>query len=98
MKARLMQQLERYGKVGFGVYLTLMVVTFLGSLFLIRAGVIEHLPGWLRNNLPADATTAIGAYALYKSMQIPRMALAVAITPFVARVLKRAPAPRSEAA
>jgi hypothetical protein len=98
MMARLKGQLHRYGKVGIGVYLVLMAVTFAGSFLLIRAGVVHHLPEWILSRLPADATSAIGAYALYKSMQLPRMAIAVAITPLVARLLGQVPSPSSEAA
>lgn len=98
MKAKLKNLFELYGRVGLGIYVVLCLVTFGGSFLLLRAGLQDLLPAAVLEYLPADGTTFIGAYALYKSMQIPRIAVALAITPVIARWLGRVPASTSEAA
>lgn len=98
LKARLANLLEVYGRVGMGVYGVLMLVTFAGSYFVLQAGLQDMLPASVLAWLPADATTFIGAYALYKGLQPPRIAAALVITPIIARWLGRVPAAPSTSA
>ena len=97
MKAKLKPLFERYGRVALGVYGTLMVSTFAGSYLVLQAGLHELLPDSVLAWLPADATSFVGAYALYKSLQPSRIAAAVVLTPIVARWLGRVPTPSEPA-
>lgn len=92
MKAKLKRLFELYGRVGLMVYGTLMVTTFLGSYFVLQAGLHQLLPESVLAWLPANATSFVGAYALYKSLQPSRIAAALVITPIVARWMGRVPA------
>lgn len=80
MKGKLEDLLARYGRVGIGVYVALCVITFAGSAIGLHFGVGPYLPSWLQGG-----GTAVGAYALYKALMVPRIAAAVVITPIVAR-------------
>lgn len=91
MKAKLKNLMDVYGRVGIGVYVALCVLTFGAAFLLLRVGLQDQFPAWLLAYLPADGTTLIGAYALYKAMQVPRIAVAVVITPIIARWLGRVP-------
>lgn len=97
MKAKLKNLMELYGRVGIGVYVSLCLLTFGGAFLLLRVGLQDQLPASILAFLPAGGTTLIGAYALYKAMQVPRIALAVLITPVIARWLGRVPAPPATA-
>lgn len=92
MRVKLKNLFELYGRVGFAVYGVLMVVTFLGSYLVLQAGLHELLPESVLAWLPADATSLVGAYALYKGLQPSRIAAALVITPVVAKWLGRVPA------
>ncbi|MFN7144507.1 MAG: FAM210A/B-like domain-containing protein [Myxococcota bacterium] len=98
MKAKLKNLMELYGRLGVGIYVALCLVTFGGAFVLLRAGLQDMLPPALLAYLPAEGTTFLGAYAIYKGLQLPRIALALAITPIVARWLGRAPEAAREAA
>jgi hypothetical protein len=91
MKTRLEALFARYGKVAFGVYLALCVVTFGGSAIGLHFGLGPHLPAWLQSG-----GTAVGAYALYKALMLPRIAAAAVITPVVARWIGRPPTEPAE--
>ena len=93
MKQRWKALLELYGRLALGVYVVLCAVSFVACFLLLRAGMHELLPGWMVEKLPATGTSAIGAYALYKVLMLPRVALALVITPVIARWVGRAPAP-----
>jgi hypothetical protein len=92
MRAKLKHLFELYGRVGLGVYGVLMVVTYLGSYLVLQAGLHRLLPESVLAWLPANATSFVGAYALYKGLQPSRIAAALVITPVVARWLGRVPA------
>ena len=109
MRDRLKNLLELYGRVGIGVYLVLMALTYVASVALLSFGMESALPDWARAWLPSETgdswlhnwmpgslvayiPSMVGGYFLYKGLQIPRIALALAITPVVARWLGRAPA------
>lgn len=92
MKTKLKNLMELYGRLGLAVYLVLCLVTFGAAFALLRAGLQEMLPAWILAYLPADGTTFLGAYALYKAMQVPRIAFALVVTPILARWLGYAPA------
>ncbi len=91
MKAKLKHLLQLYGRLGVGIYVGLCLLTFGASFVLLRAGLQDVLPAALIRYLPAEGTTWIGAYALYKGLQLPRIAVALAITPVIARWLGRVP-------
>ena len=95
-KNKLKNLMELYGRLGIGVYVVLCLVSFGAAFLLLRAGLEQMLPTWLLTYLPADGTTFIGAYALYKAMQVPRIAFAIAVTPIIARWLGRGPAAATE--
>jgi hypothetical protein len=61
------------------------MVTFLG---LLHFGFGESL-AWIHAYVPSGSTTVVGAYALTKLIQIPRIAFTVAFTPVLARWLGR---------
>lgn len=92
VKNKLKNLMDLYGRLGIAVYAVLMVVTFGACFLLLRAGLEQMLPAWLLAYLPADATTFLGAYALYKAMQVPRIAIALVVTPIIARMMGRVPA------
>ncbi|MDP2308656.1 MAG: DUF1279 domain-containing protein [Pseudomonadota bacterium] len=98
MKAKMKNLMDLYGRLGIAVYVVLCVVTFGVAFVLLRAGLQELLPAWILSYLPADGTTFIGAYALYKAMQLPRIALALLVTPIIARWLGRVPGASTESA
>lgn len=98
MKAKLKNLMELYGRLGIAIYVTLCVLTFGIAFMLLRAGLQDLLPTWILTYLPADGTTFLGAYALYKAMQVPRIAFAVLVTPIIARWLGRVPAASTESA
>jgi hypothetical protein len=98
MRARLKQLMDMYGRLAVGVYIAIYALTLAGFFLLLRAGLQHHLPDWLTTVLPAEGTTFVGAWAMAKVLQIPRIALALAVTPLVARLLGRVPAPQSESA
>ncbi|MDP2313745.1 MAG: DUF1279 domain-containing protein [Pseudomonadota bacterium] len=98
MKAKLTNLMELYGRLGIGIYVVLCVLTFGVAFALLRAGLQELMPAWVLAYLPTDGTTFIGAYAIYKALQLPRIALAVLVTPIIARWLGRGPAATTESA
>lgn len=98
MKTKLKNLMELYGRLGVAIYVALCVVTFGGAFVLLRAGLQDLLPPAILAYLPADGTTFLGAYAIYKGLQIPRIAIALAVTPMVARWLGRVPEAAREAA
>lgn len=92
MRSRFKNLMELYGRLGIFIYVGLCLVTFGVSFLLLRAGLQDVLPASVLAWLPTDGTTFVGAYALYKALQIPRIAVALAITPVIARWLGRVPA------
>lgn len=98
MKAKLKNLMALYGRLAITVYVVLCVLTFGGAFMLLRAGLQDLLPVWIGTYLPADGTTFLGAYALYKAVQLPRIGLALLVTPIIARWLGRVPAASTESA
>lgn len=86
MRSKLEGLLATYGRVGVGVYVALCVLTFGASALGLHLGLGPHLPAWLQGG-----GTAVGAYALYKALMVPRIAAALVITPVVARWVGRPP-------
>lgn len=98
MRARLKRMVDVYGRLAVGVYIAIYALTIATFFVLLRAGFQHHLPEWLTSVLPAEGTTFVGAWAMAKVLQIPRIMLALAITPLVAKMLGRAPVPQGESA
>jgi hypothetical protein len=83
-------QLESYGRLGLGVYFTLWAVNVAVFFVVLRLGLQDRVP-WVAEHIGTDGATLVGAWALGKLMMVPRIALAVAITPIVARWMGRTP-------
>jgi hypothetical protein len=96
MKTKLKNLMELYGRLGITIYVVLCLLTFGLAFMLLRFGLQDQLPAWILEYLPADGTTFLGAYALYKAMQVPRIAVAVLVTPIIARWLGQVPAASDE--
>jgi 4-amino-4-deoxy-L-arabinose transferase-like glycosyltransferase len=92
MKAKLQNLVETYGRRAFYLYVGICLVNF-GVVFgLLRAGMQDLFPASILAYLPAHSgATLIGAYAIYKAMQIPRIAFAVVVIPILTRWIWRAP-------
>ncbi len=89
MMQRTWEHVRRLGTLGVGVYLGTTCVSMLVFLPLLHFGLADRL-GPLQEWLPQGATTVVGAYALTKMIQVPRMLFTIAFTPLLARWLGRA--------
>ena len=98
MKVKLKNLVETYGRRALAFYVVLCVVNFALVFMLLRAGLQDLLPASVLAYLPAEGTTFIGAYAIYKAMQLPRIAFALLVIPFAARWLGRSPSAPAESA
>ena len=84
MQERLTQLLEEYGKVAFAVWALIAVLVFGGSALALHLGMdIQGAKG--------AAGTFAGAYLVYQVSKPLRWAAVVALTPLVARLLRRGP-------
>jgi len=93
MKAKLQNLVETYGRRAFYLYVGICLVNFGVVFALLRAGMQDLFPASILSYLPAHGgATLIGAYAIYKAMQIPRIAFAVVVIPILTRWIWRAPA------
>jgi hypothetical protein len=82
------ERLKALGPLGLGIFLCTYVVSMVTFSLALHFGLQERIP-WLGEHLPAGATTLLGAYALTKLLTLPRMALAIFLTPWVARLRAR---------
>ena len=82
LKARYQDVVEEYGKVALGTFVTIAATNFLTFWALINAGV--ELPG-----VVAGTGKFVAAFAAYKVFMPFRIGLAIVLTPFVARFLRR---------
>ncbi len=80
--------MARLGRLGLVVYLSTTCVSMITFLGLLHFGFGDSL-AWIHDYVPAGSTTVVGAYALTKLIQLPRIAFTVAFTPIVARWLGR---------
>ena len=92
MKAKLKNLVDVYGRRALLLYVALCAVNFTLVFVLLRAGLQDLLPASVLAYLPANGTTFLGAYAIYKAMQIPRIAFALVVIPVVARWIGPPPA------
>jgi hypothetical protein len=81
-------RMARLGQLGLAVYLSTTCISMITFLGLLHFGFGEKL-AWLNEHLPDGSTTVVGAYALTKIIQVPRIAFTVAFTPVLARWLGR---------
>ncbi|MFZ5475588.1 MAG: FAM210A/B-like domain-containing protein [Myxococcota bacterium] len=82
------QRLEQYGKLGFVVYFSIFFLTIGLFAAMLKLGFAERIP-WLASHA-GDGATLVAAYALTKLVQVPRIALTLAITPVIARRMGKA--------
>jgi hypothetical protein len=87
-------RLAQLGRLGLIVYLSTTCVSMVSFLCLLHFGLGERL-AWLDEHLPDGSGTIVGAYALTKLIQVPRIAFTVAFTPMLARWLGRETPPRA---
>ena len=82
LKTRLDDLLKEYGPVAIVIYLVLFVLTVAGFATAIRMGV--RMEG-----APAGASTLLAAWLLAKATQPVRILATLALTPLVARVVRK---------
>lgn len=82
MRDRVRRFLAEYGVVGIVVYLTIHLGVFLGAWAAIAAG-------WRPRGVAANASAVLGAYLVTSLTKVPRFAVTVVVTPFVARLWER---------
>lgn len=89
------QRIEQYGRVGLTIYLTIFGICLLSLYALLELGMADYIPAWLKDSPKfASAGTFAAAYILTKTLQPARIALTLAVTPFLARQLNlKLPAP-----
>jgi hypothetical protein len=84
MQERLIQLIEEYGKVAFAVWAVIAVLVFGGTALALQLGMdIQGAKG--------TAGTFAGAYLVYQLSKPLRWAAVAALTPLVARLLRRGP-------
>lgn len=91
MKAKFQKFFHTYGWVGLGVWYVIFLLTVTTVAGLVHLGVpLERL-----GETVATGGPWVAGYAVAKLLMAPRLALTLAITPFVARVVRRPPAEAS---
>lgn len=78
VRERVRRFLAEYGVVGVVVYLVIHAATFVGAWAAIRAG-------WHPRGTAGRAGAVMAAYLVTSVTKVPRLVLAMAATPFVAR-------------
>ncbi|MBF5045796.1 hypothetical protein FGE12_25535 [Aggregicoccus sp. 17bor-14] len=84
LKERFKLMLEEYGPLLLGVYLGLAALVFVGAALALRFGL--HVEG-----TAGTAGTLAGAWVILKLTQLVRIPVALALTPLLARLLRRKP-------
>ena len=84
LKARFKAKLEEYGPLLLYVYLSMSVLVFSGAVLALKLGL--EIGG-----TAGTAGTLLGAWGFLKLTQPVRVPAALALTPLVARLLRRAP-------
>ena len=82
MKQKISRLLAEYGVIALVLHYVIFGIVLVGSYFALRAG-------WSPTSTAGKAGTWGAAYIITKIVQIPRIALTVIMTPFVARVWER---------
>lgn len=82
IKARLQTLLVEYGSIALWVYFGIFAVVLFGCALALRFGVKVH-------GLAGTAGTWAGAYLATKLLQPIRILATVALTPFVASIMRR---------
>lgn len=86
--ARWKAELARYGWVGLGVHYVGGALFLVTIYVLLSMGFQDRIP-FLAEHIGEDAALLAGSYAAYKALMVPRLAVTVALTPLVARVVRR---------
>jgi hypothetical protein len=82
MRDRVRRFLAEYGVVGVVVYLAIHLAVFFGAWAAIEAG-------WRPRGVAAEVGAVVGAYLFTSLTKVPRFAVTVVVTPFVARAWER---------
>jgi hypothetical protein len=97
IKERFSVLLKEYGSVVFGVYFGIFFLCILAFSIAIKAGLGDTLAQRFGVELEGAGglgATLIGAWVVTKAIQLPRMFATLALTPIVARLLRRSQVPR----
>ncbi len=94
MKERLTRLVKEYGPVAILIHVTVAVLSFTGCVIAIRSGLDTPALGQrLGIELKSDGEKTgtffgsfVGAYVLYKAIQVPRIFLTLVLTPVVGRI------------
>ena len=78
------RRLEVYGRLGIYVYIVIWLTTIAAFAVLIEMGLTQRIP-WLAEHAAGGGATLVVAWALAKVLQIPRIALTLAVTPVIAK-------------
>jgi hypothetical protein len=86
---RLKAFLQQYGKLGFGVYVSISLVTFSSIYLALRTGVdvkgLVRKVGLPDSNIWDSAGTVAVSYAIYKLLMPARIFLTIALTTFISK-------------
>jgi hypothetical protein len=82
VKQKLTQLMNEYGRIAIGVYLATMVVSLVGAVVAIQSGFDVE-------GVAEGAGMLAATWVLYKLMNPLRVVVTLALTPLVARVLRR---------
>ena len=99
--ARYVKLMEEYGAIAIGVTLTLFAIEMVTLVALLRAGVdFGPFVAWVNNTLGWDASGVLEAagtvgiaYAITRALKPLQIMLVLVLTPIVARVVRKQPAP-----
>jgi hypothetical protein len=82
VKQKLTQLMNEYGRIAIGVYLATMVVSLVGAVVAIKSGFDVE-------GVAEGAGMLAATWVLYKVMNPLRVVVTLALTPLVARLIRR---------